>query len=125
MHKSVTSTEVITPTVTTSYTVTGVDANSCVNSALVTQSVSVCTSVNKIGNVLNAVRLYPNPITADIILELPENANIIIYNSLDQVIFNQNLTDGNNVIGLESLAKGIYVVQISNASYKANYRVVK
>lgn len=120
-----TATEVITPTVTTSYTVTGVDANSCVNSAVVTQSVSACTGVNELGNAFNAVRLYPNPTSSDITLELPENANVVIYNSLGQVIFNQNLTYGNNVINLDALAKGIYVVQISNAANKANYRVVK
>jgi hypothetical protein len=52
---------VINPTVTANYTVTGVDANGCENTAVLSQSVSACSGLNE-SNYSSLVQIYPNPV---------------------------------------------------------------
>jgi hypothetical protein len=49
---------VVTPTSTTNYSVTGVDANGCSNNSVFTQSVSLCTGVQQINANVNSVIVF-------------------------------------------------------------------
>ena len=51
----------VTPAVTTNYSVTGVDANGCINTSVFTQSVSLCTGIQEVNTNSNAVLVFPNP----------------------------------------------------------------
>jgi hypothetical protein len=106
----------VSPTTTSTYTVTGTDANGCNNTATVIQKVDACTGVkeNKITNA--GIKLYPNPTNGIINLEVDSDTEMIIINSIGQVVYVSQFSAGHHQINLEHLAKGIYVVKPGKAS---------
>jgi hypothetical protein len=116
-----TNTISVTPSVTTSYTVTGTDANGCVNSSVFTQSVSTCAGINESGVMSSEFVVYPNPISNIITVismsskgttSAPGEESIEIYNSLGERIFKIELKEETTQINLSEYAAGIYFVRI-------------
>jgi len=70
----------VTPSVTTTYSVTGTDLNGCDNSTIFTQSVSACTSANEVINMQFEFNISPNPSNGIFIIDciLFENARLTI-----------------------------------------------
>ena len=61
----------ISPTITTTYTVIGTDANGCFNQASVIQDVSLCTDIIALSSIETSfVSIYPNPSNGTINIEL-------------------------------------------------------
>lgn len=110
----------ISPTVTTTYTVTGTAANSCTNTAVVTQSVDLCTDINRLDFYNNSL-IFPNPtngsltITSQTVLQKIELVTIT-----GQTLYSQVPTNTNTTLNLENLANGIYFINL----YQDN-RIVK
>ena len=107
-----TSVIVISPTVTTNYSVTGTDANGCSNSASVTQSVSVCTGIQNLNNELTNV--YPNPSNGLITIEVLTPSNILILDVLGKNVYTKLLENGKHQINLSEFSKGLYLMKISS-----------
>jgi hypothetical protein len=108
---------VVSPTVNTTYTVTGTDVNGCVNFATITQSVSLCAGFD--GSSLegkNSIIIYPNPsagifnITCNYI---SENSNLEIYNSIGQLILTQKIRSKNSNVDISKYASGLYYVKFN------------
>lgn len=84
---------VISPSITTNYTVTGTNANGCSGFAVVSQSVSACTSIDSSSSIFEDefdLKLYPNPTHASSIIEfkLPNtlNATVFVYDVTGRVV---------------------------------------
>jgi hypothetical protein len=108
------NTVVITPSLTTTYTVSGSNSNNCSNSTIITVSVNPCTSI------------YDNTLFTPIINYIPCNNYIEIITpnlsafkvkilslsgqTVYENIFNNNLVK----ISLEDLASGLYILQINS-----------
>ncbi len=116
---------VISPSTTTSYTVVGQDANGCQNTAVVTQSVDACAGISKNKNSNAIILIYPNPHNGVFTLELIQNAEIIIYSSLGQVVFQQKLNAGQTQVDLKEFANGIYVLKVKDGEASQNHRLIK
>jgi hypothetical protein len=108
---------VVSPTVNTTYTVTGTDVNGCNNFATVTQSVSLCTGfVASSGVETNLITIYPNPsagifnVTSNYI---SENSNLEIYNSMGQLILSQKIRSKNSTVDLSKYADGLYHFKVN------------
>jgi hypothetical protein len=99
------------PTMTTTYTVTGEDANGCISTATIQQIVNTCTSVNT-STTGEAVRLFPNPVKESATLELFEDAQVLIMNSVGQVISNEKRHAGSHQINLVTYPEGLYFITI-------------
>ncbi len=99
-----------TPTITTTYTVTGTSANGCTNATTFVQNVSICAGIQNI-NSDNTVRVYPNPNNGIFNVQVNivnDNSEFVIYNLLGQKVFGQMLTNGNNTMATKGMAKGLY-----------------
>lgn len=124
-----TSDIVITPTTTTSYTVTGSDANNCSNTSIITQSVSVCTGVNQLSSIANAVTIAPNPFQDKVIITVSDMENEVksvqVYNALGALIYNANTEQQQVEINLNSEKNGIYFVRISIDGQTSIHKVIK
>lgn len=115
---------VISPSVTTTYTVIGTDANGCQNSSVITQSVSPCTAVSYAEK--ETLKIYPNPTFGLLTISASENESISkieLYNSLGEIMINESSSlinrDGSHaVIDLNSFSSGIYYLKINSISYK-------
>jgi len=117
---------VINPTITTNYTVTGVDAKGCTNKATFTQSVTECLGIRTADvDPGSFIKLYPNPNTGEFIVETGQHLNMVVLNALGQVVLEKELTEGKNRIVLEEQAKGIYFIEFKNKSHSKTIKVIK
>ena len=113
---------VVSPSLTTTYSITGTDANGCSNTAFITQSVSACTSLSKITATSNLLIIYPNP--ANDLLNIITSVNpdelvsIQIINNLGQVLYQSEIHGNESNIPVNQLANGIYYVQLINTSHQ-------
>ena len=60
----------------------------------------------------NTFTIYPNPSNGLFIIELPTKAEIIVTNTLSEVVFNQTLGAGKQSLSLQNQANGIYFVKV-------------
>ncbi|MCW3078517.1 MAG: hypothetical protein JWO32_3126 [Bacteroidetes bacterium] len=114
-----------TPTTSTTYTVTGADVNGCSNSATVFQNVSVCTDVKSVSNYLSQIEMYPNPTTGMVTVKLNSNAQIIIVNTVGQVIANELMTEGKRDFDITPFANGIYFVKVIANGNQQTFKLIK
>ena len=83
----------ISPTVTTSYTVTGTGLNGCTNKAVVTQSVSSCAGITDLQSTHIEVSIFPNPSSTNLTVKTDEEIQTIsIYNSLGALVQTEKQT---------------------------------
>lgn len=109
----------ISPTITTSYTVTGTDGNGCVNTSLITQSVSACTSINQLTNSAFELNAYPNPFNNKLtIISNETNQPVLIYNALGSVVYSSTIQTTKTEINLSNQATGIYYIKIGITTKK-------
>jgi hypothetical protein len=118
----------VTPSVNTTYTVTGTAANTCSNSVVYTQSVSTCTGidVNANSSFSNIIRVYPNPSNGVITAEFGFDGEkeILITNSVGQLIKSIKTKNYSEVINLDQYSKGIYYVKIMSNNNASNHRII-
>ncbi len=113
---------VVSPSVTTTYTVDGSFINNCKNTSIITQSVSLCTAVNEFSS-QGGIRIYPNP-ASEIVTIVTENikiTNIEITNTLGELIYrSKDIKETNNIINVSGYQKGIYYVSIYSDGERKN-----
>jgi hypothetical protein len=101
----------VTPSVTTTYSVTGTDANGCMSTAMITQSVSTCTSIDAQTGITTVLNVYPNPNNGSFVITSTTEDVLIIVNELGQTIKSITLDQTNNYkVHVEQLDSGIYFV---------------
>jgi hypothetical protein len=111
------STVTVAPVVTSNYTVSGVDANGCKNTAVFTQSVDVCNSLKtRSEKDENDLQIFPNPSKDILWIALSEDSKIEIVNSLGQIVYINILSSGTHKINVEEFHSGLYIV----VSYQAS-----
>lgn len=98
-----------TPFTTTTYSVSGTDANGCVNQASLQINVDPCTGIVE-STWGKFYRISPNPNKGRFEIISDREVVLFIYNELGQVIKQINLHK-NAIVNIEDLAKGIYFVK--------------
>ncbi|MFA6923818.1 MAG: T9SS type A sorting domain-containing protein [Bacteroidales bacterium] len=113
----------VTPNVTSTYTVTGTDANGCTGT---TQSIVTVNStfVNNISGNNNELQIYPNPNNGLFILQKNNNTSqkfqLTIKTIQGQEVLKGNINFTNTYpIDLQHLAGGVYIITLQND--KENY----
>lgn len=126
---STNTTIVISPTINTTYTVTGTGLNNCKNTAAITQSVGLCTGVITPNEVVSRlIKIYPNPskdifnISCDC---LNENSFIEIYNTLGQLILEKKTFPENAEVDLSAFAAGLYYLKVRTQNSEEIIKLIK
>ncbi len=109
------SSVIVTPSTTSTYTVTGNDANGCGKIILFTQKVNECTSISKFDLGRLTISIFPNPTDGIIYVVQDRETKIEIMNSSGQIVYSSELTAGRSQINLQHLAQGIYMVKANNS----------
>jgi hypothetical protein len=109
----------VSPTVSTTYTVTGANAFNCSSSAVSTISVSLCTGVEEITNTTtpNVISIFPNP--ADSYIEIyntvtTDKTTINVYDVTGKLITTKEADFYKEYIDMSKFAKGLYFVEVMN-----------
>jgi PKD repeat protein len=119
-----TSSIAVSPSVTTTYTVTGMNG-ACSLDAVVSVSVMVCSGIRE--NSLSGayISITPNPSNGKFTVstDLRDNFSLTVYNSLGQMInyFPQSKNKLN--VDLSRYGKGIYYLQFSSGGNSRNVKV--
>lgn len=111
---------IVTPSVTTNYSVS-VDNGFCSVSSSFTQSVSACTSINE-NEDNNGIFIYPNPssdvLKISFIHQSLKTEELNVYNSLGALVYKQKLTSLGLEINISDWNSGIYFISINSKVYK-------
>jgi hypothetical protein len=121
---STSSVVAVSPTVTTTYTVTGINANGCSNITTVTQNVSTCAGLEMLTSTSSNMFIYPNPSNGSFTIELASDANVSISNALGQVVMSTSMIAGTHTIVLSDVTDGIYFVKVITGNTQTIKRLV-
>ncbi len=121
-----TATILVTPTLTSTYTVTGTDANGCVNTAVYTQTVSDCLGIQaNPANWTVGFNLYPNPNDGRFTIETNGSLRVKLFNSIGQILLEEQILPGNTELDLKEHAKGIYFVELKDGKQTKTLKVIR
>ena len=116
---------VVSPSVTTIYTVVATDNNGCVNMTTLTQSVNACTDLLVQNGIKSGITIYPNPGNGIFSVELPTVSNVTIVDVLGKVVYTQTLEEGKHTIDLTNFNTGVYVLKAEKNGEVKTLRLVK
>jgi N-acetylneuraminic acid mutarotase len=114
---------VVSPSVSTNYTVVGTDLNGCTNSHTITQFVANCVGVQTYSDPAIAIKIFPSPNNGSFAVSVPSIGEIEIFNQLGDKVFQTKLSEGDNSI--ESyLPKGLYQYRINSTNQTASGKLI-
>jgi len=108
---------VVSPTVTTTYTVTGTSSDGCTDNGTFTQVVDACVGIEAISSGTNGTDVFPNPnhgIFSVVISNLADNPVIEIYDAVGRQIMSKTLSQSQTGINISGYASGVYHYKIKN-----------
>jgi hypothetical protein len=104
------STLAVSPTISSTYTLTGIAGNGCSTTATLNLKVNPCNGIGE--NIEWAGwSVYPNPCTDELIIEGSDLHDINIFNALGQLVLRNAMTSRTAVIDVHTLANGIYFLK--------------
>ena len=116
----------VTPTVSTLYTVTGTNSVGCVGVATSSISVNLCTNIqNANENKLIDITIYPNPNNGQFIISLAQDAEVFIIDVLGREVYSENLNSGKHSINLENQVSGVYFIKTTIDGHSKINKIVK
>jgi uncharacterized membrane protein YqhA len=109
----------VSPTVTTTYTLTGTNSGGCSNSIVFTQSVSTCAELNVIVSTKTEISIYPNPTSGVVTISGAEGKTVSVYNVLGVLVHTELCTaTAYCQLDLSQQSKGIYFVKVGLVTKK-------
>lgn len=108
---------VIAPPISTTYTVLTADTKGCRYSAMFTETVLACTSMDKPNNSMEH-SLFPNPANGEFTIRVTEtsaDSELLVFNALGQLVFSQALVDETTKLK-SNLTRGVYYYKLKSNS---------
>lgn len=109
---------IVSPTISTSYSVTGTNVDGCEKTESITQNVIVCTSLNSSSEHQNTLSIYPNPSNGVYFIFASIETEIIIVNSLGQTVLTKSIKAGKSSFDLNEFASGVYLLKSNNQTIR-------
>jgi hypothetical protein len=107
---------VVSPTLTTVYSVTTANTSSCVASATRPITVVTCTATGIDELSGTSVNVYPNPNTGVLHIavssELASGATVQIYDVLGKLVIAQSLSAEHTIVNTAALSNGVYIFKV-------------
>lgn len=119
---------IIYPTTTSIFTVTGISPDGCIGTALITQSVDICTGIFIDDSENFAFSIYPNPNNGDFIVKCEDfikDINIEIYNALGQLILTQRIFANESQIHIQEYSEGVYYIKLFVNESLQTFKIIK
>jgi hypothetical protein len=116
----------VSPTTTTTYTLSGVDSQGCTGNAVVIINVINTVGLTESSNQSN-FSIYPNPAKSTINIKADKKLigeNFFIYDNLGKSVLTGKISSENTTIDLGILSSGVYLFSIGE-NIKQTFKVVK
>lgn len=122
-----TPTIVVSPTITTLYSVNGTDANGCVGTATTGVLVVICTGINEANGSGALVNVYPNPNKGLFVIEqgTTSSATIEIADLMGRIVFTDQFTAKAHEVNISVLSNGVYYARVRNENGISIIKIVK
>ncbi|MFN7911120.1 MAG: T9SS type A sorting domain-containing protein [Bacteroidota bacterium] len=126
-----TSVIAVTPSTTTSYTVTGTNAAGCSANAIISQSVSTCTGLySNFSTLTSNLNVYPNPSKGIFNVQLETSTplgltTIEVTDVLGRVILTDKINAGNYELNLGNNVNGIYFIKATANGKIKTVKIIK
>ncbi|PBQ34589.1 hypothetical protein CNR22_23370 [Sphingobacteriaceae bacterium] len=122
---SVNSDIVVSPLLTTTYTVVGTSTlTSCKLTVFITQNVSECTALADRNSDLN-ISLYPNPTNGHFIVEANTDADLTVSNLIGQILYSEKHIAGKSALNLTDLQNGVYFLNLKTEGKSYQQKFIK
>ncbi|MCC6372198.1 MAG: T9SS type A sorting domain-containing protein [Bacteroidia bacterium] len=116
---------VVSPSLNTTYTVSGVDANNCANTTTYVQTVSDCLGLSNFTNSTSGFEVYPNPNVGDFTISSKLDMDLTLVNSVGQVVKVLKLNSGNNHnVTVNELPNGVYFINGISHNHTIKQKVI-
>ena len=116
---------IVTPSVSASYSIVGIDNNSCKNTAALTLSITECTGINEFNNQTNNLFIYPNPNNGRFVIVSPFDVKINVINEVGQIVKQISLENNHeNAVDLNELPSGIYIILGSYSGQSIKEKII-
>jgi len=116
----------LSPTITTSYTVTGTNTlNLCKSVKIFTVTVNTCTGLTNLEGGDYFFKVYPNPVSKQLILEADTKITITILNISGKIVLEGVYENGRYVFDMSDYGAGIYALKASSEKGSQTIRIVK
>ena len=111
------SVNVVSPTASTVYSVTGTDANGCVGNTVVYAHVNICSGIDENTGQPTSFEVYPNPNEGQFMMKADIEMEVMLINQLGQHLQLIRLDESNNFSQIvEVQTAGVYFLVPSNPS---------
>ncbi len=121
--------EIVSPSVTTNFTVSGSDVNGCTTAVVVSQSVNACIGIEEKEFIKTDVLIYPNPTSTIINIEFlafnNDNVQMQIMNTLGEIVFDEIIAKSKSLFNISDLPSGIYFVKLMKNAAVKNVKIIK
>lgn len=118
---------VVSPTVTSNYTVIG-SSEGCSGSSAITINVSECVGIESNFDESNFL-VYPNPAQNELFINFTKASNklikIQVFNAIGQNVYSVENIESTSNIDITSFSKGIYFVKLSDGPYSKVVKIIK
>lgn len=114
----------VTPSVTTTYSVTGYDANNCTGTQFYIVNVSKCQGIAE-ASLENLVSVYPNPNNGDFTIRSASKLHLVLYNALGQSIRSLDLGGlSSSEVSISDLSAGVYFIKNANDASDKGLKII-
>jgi hypothetical protein len=115
------------PATSTVYSVTGTDANGCVNTSIQALPVESCIGLNEFNQSLSDLRVYPNPTSNSLFVETSSNTSksIEISDISGRVLFSAVYNDQRSQVDIGGFSNGIYYLRVQSENSVSVIKVIK
>lgn len=109
---------VVSPSVNTSYTVTGTSSgvDGCSTSSVTSLEISACTGIAGLSEGRAGLKMYPNPVRTHLSVETETTVEIVIYDQTGKAVLKTTLLKGEYKLDLSTYAPGVYLVKATDES---------
>lgn len=114
----------ISPTITTTYTLEGTSTAGCYDSEILIVTVDQCNGF--IENIRpNPVSVYPNPSSNKLLIETQKEIKISIYDAAGKLILDERSINENYNLDVSNYAKGLYFLRVSDSKISQTIKFIK
>lgn len=120
------SSVIVTPSVTSIYTITGTSSlTACEATFTLTQVVVVCSGLSELASEMMNFKMYPNPMNQYLMVEVDDISSISFYHMNGTLVKELEVPSGISQIDLSGVPVGVYLTKIKN-KYSLSYgKIIK